>query len=76
LLWNLKKDFYDFSGIYKDVAFNHMTAYNDNAIGVGGTTAHTYNKIYPVVPFGPEHFHPTCDITNYQDPYNVSDTDF
>jgi alpha-amylase len=58
-----------------DVVCNHMTANNDNAIGVGATTAYTYEKVYPRVPYGPEHFHPTCEVTNYQDPTNVSDTE-
>jgi alpha-amylase len=55
-----------------DVVFNHMTRDYPNAIGVCGCTADTYNKVYPCVPYGPEDFHPTCDITNYQDPVNVS----
>jgi len=58
-----------------DVVFNHMTAYHPNAIGVGGTTAVTCDRLYPGVPYGPEHFNPTCDITNWQDPVNVSDTE-
>jgi len=58
-----------------DVVFNHMTAEYLNATGVGGTTADTYNKQYPGVPYGPEHFNPTCEITNWQDPVNVSDTE-
>ena len=58
-----------------DVVFNHMTADYENAYGVGGTTADTYNLQYPGVPYGPEHFNPPCDITNYQDAWNVSNAD-
>jgi alpha-amylase len=65
----------NFSRIYVDVVFNHMTENFPNATGVGGTTANTYNKQYPGVPYGPEHLNPTCAITNYQDPSNVSDTE-
>jgi len=59
-----------------DVVFNHMTACHLNATGVGGSTADTCNKKYPGVPYEPEHFNqPTCEITDYQDPINVSDTE-
>ena len=58
-----------------DVVFNHMTAVYSNAIGVGGATADTSNKQYPYVPYGPGDFNPTCEITNYNDPINVSDTE-
>ena len=71
----LTKTSYNFSRIYVDVVFNHMTAEYPNAIGVGGTTADTYNKQYPDVPYGPDDFNPTCEITNWQDPVNVSDTE-
>ena len=54
-----------------DIVLNHMTENFANASGVGGTTANTYNRQYPGVPYGPEHFNPTCAITNYQDPINV-----
>jgi alpha-amylase len=49
-----------------------MTADHPNAIGVGGTTANTYNKQYPGVPYGPNDFNPTCDI-DYQNRDKVSD---
>ena len=58
-----------------DVVFNHMTADYPNAIGVGGTTADTYNRQYPGVPFGPGDFNPTCEVINYQDPVNVSNNE-
>ena len=75
LLRILRKNSDNFSRIYVDVVFNHMTAEYPNATGVGGTTADTYNKQYPGVPYGTEHFNPTCEITTYQDPINVSDTE-
>jgi len=59
-----------------DVVFNHMTANHQNAIGLDGTTADTYNQQYPGVPYEPEHFNqPMCGITNWNDPINVSDTE-
>ena len=58
-----------------DVVFNHMTADFPNATGVGGATADTYNEIYPCVPYGPQHFIPTCEVNNYQDPDNVSNNE-
>jgi alpha-amylase len=58
-----------------DVVINHMTADFPNATGVGGATADTYNKVYPCVPYGPEHFNPTCEITDWNDPWQVSNTD-
>jgi len=58
-----------------DVVFNHMTANYPNATGVNGTTADTCNKQYPGVPYGPDDFHPTCAVYNYQDPVNVSNNE-
>jgi len=55
-----------------DVVFNHMTADFPNATGVGGTTADTYNKLYPGVPYGPDEFNPTCEIKDWNDPIMVS----
>ena len=58
-----------------DVVFNHMTADYPCAIGEGGTTANTYSKHYPGVPYGPEHFNKPCVANNYQNATNVSDTE-
>ena len=55
-----------------DVVFNHMTADHPNAIGVGGTTANTYSKHYPGVPYESGDFNSACDI-DYQIPVTVSD---
>jgi len=52
-----------------------MTADFPDATGVGGTTADTYNKQYPGVPYGPGDFNPTCEITDWQDPIMVSNID-
>ena len=52
-----------------------MTQNYTNATGVGDATADTYNKQYPGVPYGQGDFNPTCAVTNYQDPINVSDTE-
>lgn len=57
--------------IYVDVVPNHMTAKTGPINGTGGSTADVDKRQYPAVPYGPEHFHTTCIINNYQDPYNV-----
>jgi len=59
-----------------DVVLNHMTAVYSNANGVGGATADTSNRQYPYVPYGPGDFNnPTCEITDYNNATNVSDTE-
>ena len=58
-----------------DVVFNHMTADYENATCVGGTTADTYNKQYPNVPYGPEHLHPTCEISDWNYPSMANNTE-
>lgn len=58
--------------IYVDIVINHMTGDHATAVGVGGSTADTYNLQYPAVPFGPNDFNqPQCGIDNYEDPNNV-----
>jgi hypothetical protein len=74
LLWILTKIYDYFFRIYVDVVFNHMTADYPIAIGVGGSTADTYNKDYPAVPYRYEHFHPSCEMV-FDDPYSVSNRD-
>jgi hypothetical protein len=49
-----------------------MTADYPNATGVGGTTADTYNKEYPDVPYVRGDFHYTCPITDWNNPSIVS----
>ena len=59
-----------------DVVINHMTGCYGNATGVGGCTADTCNFLYPCVPYGPGDFNQrTCEVTNWNDPINVSDTE-
>ncbi|GLH05681.1 Alpha-amylase [Gryllus bimaculatus] len=53
--------------VYVDVVFNDMAANWPNAVGYGGSTADTYNLMYPGVPYGPGNFHPICEITSYSD---------
>jgi len=72
LLRILTKNSDTFSRIYVDVVFNHMTADYPCAIGEGGTTANTYSKHYPGVPYGPDDFHSACDI-DYLNSVTVSD---
>lgn len=57
--------------IYVDVVFNHMSGDHKVASGTGGSTANTYNREYPAVPYTRADFNPTCAINNYQDPANV-----
>lgn len=57
--------------IYVDVVPNHMTAKTGSIIGTGGSTADVEKREYPAVPYGPENFHRTCPINNYQDANNV-----
>lgn len=52
-----------------------MSGDQDNAHGVGGTTAEPSIKLYPGVPYDNSEFHYTCSIENYQDAGNVSDAD-
>jgi hypothetical protein len=72
---DFNKELWHLSRIYVDVVLNHMTADYPNATGECGTTADTYKKYYPAVPYGPGDFNPTCKINNYQDAANVSNTE-
>lgn len=58
--------------IYVDIVVNHMTGYKDGeTIGTAGSVVNYGERNYPSVPYGPEDFHPSCDIQNYQDPVQV-----
>ncbi|PNF33597.1 Alpha-amylase 1 [Cryptotermes secundus] len=58
--------------VYVDVILNHMTGNHEKAVGVGGSSADTFNFDYPAVPFERNDFNqPTCGIDNYADPVNV-----
>ncbi|XP_059474343.1 alpha-amylase B-like [Neocloeon triangulifer] len=59
--------------IYPDIIFNHMTGPAEFLTGTGGSTAEPNNKNFPGVPYSAIDFNPSCDITNYDDPYNVRD---
>jgi hypothetical protein len=71
----LTKISYNFSRIYVDVVFNHMTANFPNATGVGGCAADANNKVYQCVPYAPIDFHSTCAIINWNDAREVSNCD-
>nr|AAA03322.1 alpha-amylase [Aedes atropalpus] len=53
--------------IYVDIVINHMAAMSGQ--GTGGSSVDGLN--FPAVPFGPNDFNPRCDITNYNDKYQV-----
>lgn len=55
--------------IYVDAIFNHMSGISSLAYGTGGSSANKYH--YPAVPYRSEHFHPTCQISDYHDTTNV-----
>ncbi|KAK7864526.1 hypothetical protein R5R35_003133 [Gryllus longicercus] len=58
--------------IYVDVTFNDMCAAAfGNAVGIGGDVPDPSNKRYPAVPYGPDNFHSTCPVNNYQNGDNV-----
>lgn len=48
-----------------------MTGNVENAKGTGGSTAEPSKKLYPGVPYGPNDFHYSCAINNYNDERNV-----
>nr|AXY94711.1 alpha amylase [Habrobracon hebetor] len=58
--------------IYVDALLNHMAADHPfPVIGMGNSTAHPEKRDYPAVPYTPVDFHPSCEILNYQDAYQV-----
>lgn len=57
--------------IYVDVIFNHMAADSSAPIGTGGTTANPLSKDFPGVPYTALDFHPSCDIYDWNDIYQV-----
>ena len=57
---------------YVDVVVNHMTGYRDGIIyGTAGSPSNYNERSYPAVPYGPDDFHPACDIQDYQDSVQV-----
>ncbi|KAG5676206.1 hypothetical protein PVAND_006055 [Polypedilum vanderplanki] len=55
--------------IYPDVVINHMAA--GDGYGTGGSESRVSQLSFPAVPYGSNDFNPRCDITNYNDPYQV-----
>nr|ABO77640.1 alpha-amylase [Musca domestica] len=57
---------------YVDIVVNHMSGYKDgDTLGTAGSVANYGQRSWPAVPYGPGDFHPTCDISNYQDRQQV-----
>lgn len=59
--------------IYVDVIANHMTAVEDHPTGIGNSTADVAHRSYPAIPYDASHFHPICDIVNYENATEVRD---
>lgn len=57
--------------IYVDAVFNHMSSDYKSPVGTGGSTANTYEKDYPAVPYSAKDFHKPCKIQNYKDSEEV-----
>lgn len=58
--------------IYVDVVVNHMSAYDEGqTVGTAGSVANYGQRSWPAVPYGPSDFHPTCEISNYQNATEV-----
>jgi alpha-amylase len=55
----------EYSRIYVDAVFNHMTA--GSGTGTGGSKAYYQEKLYPGVVYHRHDFHKPCPITTYQD---------
>ncbi|CAB0019451.1 unnamed protein product [Nesidiocoris tenuis] len=60
-------------GIIVDVLLNHMSTNTPlGTVGTGGAIPTPTNKSYPAVPYTAEHFHPTCQITDYNNATNLA----
>ncbi|KAM7344129.1 uncharacterized protein ACRADG_010965 [Cochliomyia hominivorax] len=58
--------------IYVDTVINHMTGYADgDSVGTAGSVVNYGARHYPTVPYGPNDFHPACDIHDYQNAFEV-----
>ncbi|MBC7976944.1 MAG: hypothetical protein H7138_18365, partial [Myxococcales bacterium] len=55
--------------IYADVVINHMASGSGSTSSAGASG--WGGRSYPRVPYGPNDFHASCGITNYQDAGNV-----
>lgn len=54
--------------IYVDVVFNHMAAHDGT--GTGGSSSSVSRREFPAVPYGPNDFNPSCEIS-YNDPNKI-----
>ncbi|GLV35220.1 Amylase related [Carabus blaptoides fortunei] len=62
--------------IYVDVLLNHMSGDHNPAHGTGGSNPRPHERIYPDVPYNPEHFNqPWCGIFDYNNPVEVRNCD-
>ncbi|EDW33594.1 GL11824 [Drosophila persimilis] len=58
--------------IYVDVLLNHMSAdFVGQAVGTAGTEADPAVKSFPGVPYSAEDFHPSCEIYDWNDRYQI-----
>nr|AAW66386.1 Amyrel [Drosophila neocordata] len=58
--------------IYVDVLLNHMSAnFEGLATGTGGSVAEPGKKSFPSVPYTAEDFHQSCEITDWNDRFQV-----
>ncbi|XP_030368982.1 alpha-amylase-related protein [Scaptodrosophila lebanonensis] len=58
--------------IYVDVLLNHMSGdFEGTAVGTGGSVAEPSKKSFPAVPYTAADFHPSCDITDWNDRFQV-----
>jgi alpha-amylase len=57
--------------IYVDILLNHMSGDHINNIGIGGSRADPSNRDYPMVPYNQTHFHPTCQVNDFQNVENI-----
>nr|AAW66432.1 Amyrel [Scaptodrosophila finitima] len=58
--------------VYVDVLLNHMSGdFEGTAIGTGGSVAEPSSKSFPGVPYTAEDFHPSCEIYDWNDRFQV-----
>ncbi|XP_034653785.1 alpha-amylase-related protein [Drosophila subobscura] len=58
--------------IYVDVLLNHMSAdFYGQAVGTAGTEADPATKSFPGVPYTAEDFHPSCQIYDWNDRFQI-----
>ncbi|XP_011187161.2 alpha-amylase-related protein [Zeugodacus cucurbitae] len=58
--------------IYVDVLLNHMAASHEGIVkGTGGSIANPSTKYFPAVPYAEIDFHPSCEIHDWNDRFQV-----